>query len=64
MGQTNSLMCVKSVAIVAVGNYDLVLVKDWVLVIGYRLGLTLPIENGIDVVGIKIIRMISRIMNL
>ena len=40
-------MGVKSIAIVAVVN-------DWVLIIGYGLWLTIPIEDGIDVVGIKI----------
>ena len=62
-----SLMGVKSVAIVAVvtgGNSDLVLVKDQVLVIGYGLGLTIPIDDGIVVVGIKIKRRINRTMNL
>ena len=60
-------MGVKSVDIVAVaagGNSDLVLVKDQVLVIGYGLGLTIPIDDGMVVVGIKIKRRINRMMNL
>ena len=48
-----SLMGVKSDAIVVVCNLDdSGLVKDWVIVIKYGLGLTIPIEDGIDVVGI------------
>ena len=56
-------MGVKSDAIVVVGNLDdSGLVKDWVIVIKYGLGLTIPIEDGIDAVGIKrIIRRINRI---
>ena len=57
-------MGVKSDAIVDVGKLKTALVNDRVLVIGYRLGLTIPIEDGIDVVGIKIKRKIKRIMNL
>ena len=58
-------MGVKSVVvIVAVGKSDLLLVKDRVLVIGYELGLTIPIDDGIVVVGIKLIRMINIRRNL
>ena len=57
-------MGVKSVAIVAVGKSDSLLVKDRVCVIGYGLGLTIPIVDGKVVVGIKITRRINRRMNL
>ena len=58
-------MGVKFDAIV-VGNLDdSGLVKEWVFVIRYGLGLMIPIEVGIDVVGLKrIVRTINRINNL